>query len=165
MNQLIQKLKFKLLTSPKTCKLVFNLWPPFLGTGIKVVYISDDFKEVKLRLKLRFYNKNYINTQFGGSLFAMTDPFYTFMLLKQLGKNCLICDQAANINYITFGKGDVKASLKLTDMEINQIKEKTANGEKFLPKFNIELLDRKSDKLIAQLTRTLYVRKRKVEKP
>ena len=165
MNQLIQKLKFKLLTSPKTCKLVFNLWPPFLGTGIKVVYISDDFKEVKLRLKLRFYNKNYINTQFGGSLFAMTDPFYTFMLLKQLGKNYLICDQAANINYITFGKGDVKASLKLTDMEINQIKEKTANGEKFLPKFNIELLDRKSDKLIAQLTRTLYVRKRKVEKP
>ena len=89
MNQFIQKLKFKLLTSPKTCKLVFNLWPPFLGTGIKVIYISDDFKEVKLRLKLRFYNKNYINTQFGGSLFAMTDPFFTFMLLKQLGNNYL----------------------------------------------------------------------------
>ena len=163
MKNIVEKIKNKLLTSPRTCKLIFNLWPPFLGTGIKVVSISDDFKDVKLLLKLRFYNKNYINTQFGGSLFAMTDPFFTFMLLKQLGKDYLICDQSASINYISFGKGNVKANLKLTDIDIQTIKDKTASGEKFLPSFNIEILDASDEKIISKVTRILYVKKRPIK--
>lgn len=157
----IDKLKFKLLTSYKTCKLVFNLWPPYWGTGIRVVSISPDFKEVNLLLRLRFYNKNYINTQFGGSLFAMTDPFFTFMLLKQLGSGYMICDKSAVIDFITFGKRDVKACLKITDEQINLVKAKTESGEKYLPEFEVDIVDVETLEIITKLKRTLYVRKRR----
>ena len=93
----------------------------------------------------------------------MTDPFFTFMLLKQLGKDYLICDQSASINYISFGKGNVKANLKLTDIDIQTIKDKTASGEKFLPSFNIEILDASDEKIISKVTRILYVKKRPIK--
>jgi hypothetical protein len=51
-----------------------NFWPPFLGMGIRIVHIAPDMKAVDVEMKLRFWNANYVGTQFGGSLFAMTDP-------------------------------------------------------------------------------------------
>jgi acyl-coenzyme A thioesterase PaaI-like protein len=162
---LIEKLKFSLLTSPRGCRFIFNAWPPFWGTGIKVIAISNDFREVELQLKLKFYNKNYLNTQFGGSLFAMTDPFFTFMVLKQLGPEYTVCDQSATIDFVTFGKNNVKATLNVTQKTLNDIKAKTSDGQKYLPCFECDLIDEKTDQLIAKLRRTLYVRKKKTTPP
>jgi hypothetical protein len=53
-----------------------NFWPPFLGMGIRIQHIAADMKAVDVEMKLRFWNANYVGTHFGGSLFAMTDPFY-----------------------------------------------------------------------------------------
>ena len=57
-----------------------SLWPPFLGAGIRVDHIAPDWREVRSSLKLNFFNRNYVGTHFGGSLFAMTDPFLMLML-------------------------------------------------------------------------------------
>lgn len=152
-----------MLTSPKFCRRLFNLWPPFWGTGIKVNSISDDFREVNLLLKLRFYNKNYINTQFGGSLFSMTDPFFTFMLLFQLGHDYMVCDKSAHIDFVTFGKGDVKADMVITQDQIDDIKQATSSGEKYFPEFEVEICDVNTGDVVARLRRTLYVRKRKTK--
>ena len=63
---------------PKEVKFAFNIWPPFWGAGIRIVSISDDFREVKIRLKLRWWNKNANRTQYGGSIFSLTDPYLLF---------------------------------------------------------------------------------------
>ena len=60
-------------------------WPPFLGAGIRVSSIADDFREAEVELKLGRFNRNYVGTYFGGSLYAMTDPFFMIMLLHNLG--------------------------------------------------------------------------------
>ena len=72
-----------------------NLWPPFLGAGIRIKHIAPDMKSVDLEMKLRFWNANYVGTHFGGSLFAITDAFYMLMLmansgprLRRLGQSC-----------------------------------------------------------------------------
>ena len=62
--------------SAKTLKRLLNVWPPLFFTGIKVLSIQEDFKHAKVKMALRFYNKNFVGTQFGGNLYAMTDPFY-----------------------------------------------------------------------------------------
>jgi len=49
-------------------------YPPFLGAGIRVERVSDDFLEIDVAMGLRWFNRNYVGTQFGGSLYAMTDP-------------------------------------------------------------------------------------------
>ena len=62
-----------------------NLWPPFLGAGIRVKRIAPDMKAVDVEMKLRWWNANYVGTHFGGSLFAITDAFYMLMLMANLG--------------------------------------------------------------------------------
>ena len=67
-----------------------NLWPPFLGAGIRVKHIAPDMKAVDVEMKLRLWNANYVGTHFGGSLFAMTDAFYMLMLMHHLGRLCCV---------------------------------------------------------------------------
>jgi hypothetical protein len=64
-----------------------NLWPPFLGAGIRVRFISRDWRKIVTQLRLYGLNRNYMGTHFGGSLFSMTDPFYMLMLIRTLGKD------------------------------------------------------------------------------
>jgi hypothetical protein len=65
-----------------------KFWPPFLGAGISVKSLSDDFRDAVVELKLGRLNRNYVGTHFGGSLYAMTDPFFMIMLLHNLGGRC-----------------------------------------------------------------------------
>ncbi len=134
-----------------------NLWPPLFFTGIKATYISNDFKEIDVQLKLRWYNRNYVGVHYGGSLFSMTDPWYMLMLFHVLGGTYYVWDKQAEINYIKPGRGKVTAQFRLTDELINQIKEKTATGEKYLPEFMVEIRD-ETNQLIATVKRTLYVK-------
>lgn len=72
-----------------------NLWPPYLGAGIRVRSIAADWSEATVELRQRRLNRNYVGTHFGGSLFAMTDPFYALLLMHRLGERHLVWDQAA----------------------------------------------------------------------
>ena len=75
-----------------------NFWPPFLGAGIRIQQIAPDLKSVDVEMKLRWWNANYVGTQFGGSLFAMTDAFYMLMLMANLGSDYMGWDKAASIS-------------------------------------------------------------------
>src|SRR5437868_13852984 len=81
-----------------------NLWPPFLGAGIRVKRIASDMKAIDVEMKLRWWNANYVGTHFGGSLFAMTDAFYMLMLMANLGRDYIVWDRAASIRYRKPGK-------------------------------------------------------------
>ena len=74
-------------------------WPPFLCTGIRVARLDDDFRFARVELRQRWYNRNYVGTHFGGSLFAMTDPFWMILLLRRLGDDYRVWDQAGEIRF------------------------------------------------------------------
>lgn len=90
-----------------------NIWPPFLGAGIRVKEIDEEFKFARVELKSGLLNRNYVGTHYGGSLFSMTDPFYMLMLLHNLGKDYIVWDKAAEINYKKPGKGRLRADFNL----------------------------------------------------
>ena len=75
-------------------KRKLNLYPPYWGTGIFVKKISPDFREIIVQMKMTWYNRNYVNTHFGGSLYSMTDPFFMLMLMQILGKEYIVWDKA-----------------------------------------------------------------------
>lgn len=52
MNKTLSK-----LYQPNIVKWALNSWPPFWGAGIHIESISADFREVRIRLKLRWWNK------------------------------------------------------------------------------------------------------------
>ena len=77
----------KLARKVRFLRWLLNFYPPYLGAGVKVRYISSDFREVRVSMGLKWYNRNYVRTQFGGSLYSMTDPFYMLMLMENLGRD------------------------------------------------------------------------------
>src|SRR5271168_3206280 len=98
-----------------------NLWPPFLGAGIRVKHIALDMKTVEVEMRLNFWNANYVGTHFGGSLFAMTDPFYMLMLMANLGRDYVVWDKAAIIRNRKPGRGTVRAEFRLSDSQIDDV--------------------------------------------
>ncbi len=99
-------------------KWVLNFYPPYLFTGIIVRKISADYHQARVEMGLHWYNGNFFRTQFGGSLYAMVDPLYALMLYHILGKEYIVWDQAAKIEFIQPGRGRVFAGFKISKEEI-----------------------------------------------
>jgi acyl-coenzyme A thioesterase PaaI-like protein len=141
-----------------------NFWPPFLGMGIRIRRIAPDMKAVDVEMKLRFWNANYVGTHFGGSLFAMTDPFYMLMLMANLGRDYIVWDKAATIRYKKPGRGTVRAEFRLSDSQIDDIREKLKTLPKNEPVFTVEVKD-EAGIVIAEVEKVLHIRKRPAAEP
>lgn len=131
----------KLARKVRFLRWLLNFYPPYLGAGVKVRYISSDFREVRVSMGLKWYNRNYVRTQFGGSLYSMTDPFYMLMLMENLGRDYVVWDKAAHIEFISPGQGTVHAEFKIDEDMLNTIREHTAAGEKYLPNYQVDVRD------------------------
>jgi hypothetical protein len=142
----------------KYFKLI-NFYPPFLGAGIYVHQYSKDFKYIEVNMKLRWYNKNVFGTHFGGSLYAMCDPFYVFMIMYNLGKNYIVWDKAANIKFLKPGTGLVKTIFEIDQNTISDIKKIVDENKKGDFTFNTTIQSKEGE-TIAIVEKVIYVRKK-----
>ncbi len=148
--------------NPRVFRFLLNLWPPMVGAGISVRHVSEDWMLARVRLSFRFYNRNMVGTQFGGSLFAMTDAMYMLMLLQHIGRDHWIWDKSAEIDFLKPGKGPVFAQFTLDQNRINAIVAAAAVKQKHYELFMVDITDSEGE-IIARVKRTIYVR-RKPEK-
>lgn len=139
-------------------RLAMNLWPPFVGAGIHVLGISPDYREVRVRMRLRWYNRNYMGTHFGGSLYAMTDPFYVLMMLHNLGRDYIVWDKASNIRYRAPGRRTVFADFRITEAQIAEARARTEGGARYEPTLSVDVVDR-DRRVIATVEKTLFIRR------
>jgi acyl-coenzyme A thioesterase PaaI-like protein len=142
--------------SPALLRLLLNLYPPFWGAGIRIVHVGPNFRTITIRMPLRFYNRNYFGTHFGGSLFAMANFGYVLMLTNILGRDYMVWDKSASIRYLTPGRGTVRVHFALSDDQIMEIRERTASGEKYEPVYLLDIVD-DAGTVIANVEQTLYV--------
>ena len=140
-----------------------NLWLPFWGAGIKIVYASPDYREMRVQLRLRWYNKNYVGTHFGGSMYAMTDPFYMMMLINNLGRDYIVWDKGAQIEFKKPGRGTLSVKFTLNEKQIQSIKEKADTEGKYVFELPVEVTN-ESGEVVAAVSKTLYVRKKGLRK-
>ena len=147
-----------LRVSPRVFRLGMNLWPPFRGAGIRVTRVSDDFREIEVELRLKLLNRNYFGTQFGGSMYAMTDPFHALMMFHNLGRDYIVWDKAGAIRYVKPGRGPVHARFRLDPGAIERAREATAGGDKHEPTFRVEVVDATGD-VVAVVDKTLHIRR------
>ena len=123
------------------------------------MYVSPDYREIKVRMKLRWYNRNYVGTHFGGSLYAMTDPFYMTMLINILGRNYIVWDKAAKIELKKPGRGTVHTHFILSAEEIQEIKAKADEMGTYLFDRLVDVVN-DADEVVTTVIKTLYVRRR-----
>ena len=138
-------------------KLLLNIYPPYVGAGIHVQRITPDFREVIVQMKQRWYNRNYVRTHFGGSLYAMTDPFYMLMLMHNLGREFIVWDKAAAIDFVRPGRGTVTAHFFLAQKTLEDIRTQAKAQERVYPDFTVDVLNEQG-KLVARVEKNLYVR-------
>lgn len=145
--------------TPRLLRFGMNLWPPYLFSGIRVTDIGDDWRSARVELRRHLWNRNYVGTQFGGSLYSMTDPFFMLMIMENLGRDYIVWDKAANIEFVSPGKGPVFADFHIDEHLLEEIRQHTAAGDKYLPKLHVEVRDG-AGTLVARVQKTLYVRRK-----
>lgn len=140
---------------------LINLYLPFLGAGIRITHLQTDWKAIDVEMKLTFWNRNYVGTHFGGSLYAMTDPFYMLMLIENLGPDYIVWDKSATIRFRKPGKGKMVAAFRLTDQQIEELRTDVKLQGKIEPTFNVEVKD-EDGTVIAEVFKVLHVHRKKV---
>ena len=145
---------------PASLRWIFNLWPPFLAAGIRVTRLSPDWREARVELRMRPWNRNYVGTHFGGSLFAMTDPFWMILVKERLGRDYIVWDKAAQIEFVKPGKGTVAAEFRLDDAVLDDLRARAADGGKVLHWFDTYIVDGAGE-VVARVRKQVYVRRKR----
>ncbi len=147
--------------SPNLLKRLLNLYPPYLGAGVKVEYISADWKELHVSMRMRWYNRNAVGTHFGGSLYSMIDPHLMLLLMRLLGKEYLVWDKSAKIEFVTASRKKVMAVIRIAEEDLEAIRRHTEKGDKYFARFFLEIRD-EGNELVAKVEKVIYVRKKRV---
>lgn len=140
---------------------LLNWYPPYLGAGIRCDAIADDFSSAKVSMPLTIYNRNYVGVQFGGSLYAMCDPWFMLLLINSLGREFIVWDKAGSIEYRKPGKGTVTAQFDLPASLMDELRS-LAPDEKKLIDLSVNVLDESGD-VVAKVKKTEYVRRKPLQ--
>lgn len=135
-----------------------NFYPPYLGAGVHVAEWSADHRRVVVEMRLTWWNGNYMGTHFGGSLYAMCDPFFALMVIKNLGPDYVVWDKAASIQFLRPGRGTVRATFQLEAAALDAIRAAVAVAGRTEMTFGVEVLDA-AGKIVAQVEKVVYVRR------
>ena len=136
---------------------LINFYPPLLGAGICIRQMDELTTQVVM--KLTPLNRNLVGTHFGGSLYAMCDPWFMLILMRALGPEYVVWDKAASIQFLQPGRGTVTATFHIPQERIDEIRLVADSGLKIEPTFMVDVVDTQGT-VIAHVEKLLYVRRK-----
>ena len=136
---------------------LINFYPPLLGAGIRSRTIDE--LTIHVEMKLTALNRNIVGVHFGGSLYAMCDPWFMLIMMRALGPDYIVWDKAASIKFVSPGRGTVNAVFQIPQERVNEIRAAADRGEKIEPTFSVDVLGEQGQ-VIAHVEKLLYVRKK-----
>lgn len=147
------------MKNPKFGKLIrkINLYPPYLGMAIRVKSFRDDFTRFEVELRARWYNRNLFGTHFGGSLYAMSDPFFVFIITMNLGKGYVVWDKSAAIDFLKPAKGTILGVFEIGKDRLQEIHAEVDEIGKNTYHFETDLVD-EAGQIVARVSKEIYVR-------
>jgi len=137
----------------------FYAFACYRGTGGKPLYIAEDWSEVHLDLPLSWRTRNYVSTIFGGSIYSAVDPIYMLMLIHRLGKDYVVWDKSASIQFKKPGRETLHARFVVTDEELESIRGALETQRSVDRTYMVELKD-SSETVCATVEKIIYIRKR-----
>jgi acyl-coenzyme A thioesterase PaaI-like protein len=139
---------------------LINFYPPLFGAGIRSRTIDE--RTVEVEMKLTAFNRNIVDVHFGGSLYAMCDPWFMLILMRLLGPDYIVWDKAASIRFKQPGRGKVKARFHVSAERMDQIRLDADRNFKTEPTFTVDVFDEQGQ-VIANVEKLLYVRRKNHE--
>lgn len=146
--------------TPRRLAIGMSLWAPNFFSGIRVRRFSDDWTHATVELHVNVFTRNYVKTAFGGSMSAMTDPYYFMLVMHQLGRDYVVWDTRGEIELIKPGRGVLTAHFHVPKERAAEIRDRAKGGVKVLEWFETEITDRDGD-VVAKVRREVYVREKR----
>ena len=146
--------------TPRRLALGMSLWIPNLCSGIRVRRFSDDWTRATVELHVNLLTRNYVKTAFGGSMSAMTDPYFFMLVMHQLGRDYVVWDTRGEIEFLKPGRGVLTAEFEVTREKAEELRQRARGGAKVLEWFETVITDRDGD-VVATVHREVYIREKK----
>lgn len=144
---------------PWAVRHAFNFHPAYRATGGRITEISDDFRRLRVELRLRRATRNLVGTIFGGSLYGAVDPIYMTMLLRLLGPDYVVWDKAAAIRFRKPGRTRLVADFHIPPAETDEIRHRLEAEPKLDRVYTVEWRDAAGE-LHAEVEKTIHLRKK-----
>jgi hypothetical protein len=138
---------------------VIWLYPPYLGAGISVKSVNASATSYVVQLKRRWYNRNVYGSHFGGSLYAMVDPFFVFAAAAYFGDDYILWDKSAAIEYVSPGRGTVFCEVSIPEERLREMKAEVDQKGKSTFHFDT-VINSSEGKLVAKVEKEIYIRKK-----
>ncbi len=146
--------------TPRRLAVGMSLWFPNLFSGIRIREFSPDWTHATVELHVNLLTRNYVKTAFGGSMSAMTDPYYFMLVRHQLGGDYVVWDTRGEIEFVKPGRGVLTARFEVSPERVADIREKAHGGAKVLEWFETDITDRSGD-VVAHVRREVYIREKR----
>ena len=150
-DQRVKKSKFGKLIKK------INMYPPYLGMGVRVRTFRDDFTRFEVELRARWYNRNLFGTHFGGSLYSMCDPFFVFIVTMNLGRGYIVWDKSAAIEFLKPAKGTILGVFEINKERLEEMRNEVDELGKNTYHFEADLVD-EAGQAVARVSKEVYVR-------
>ncbi|NLP82313.1 DUF4442 domain-containing protein [Microbacterium sp. CFH 90308] len=146
--------------TPRRLAVGMSLWAPNLWSGIRVRRFAEDWTSATVELHVNLVTRNYVKTAFGGSMSAMTDPYFFMLVMHQLGRDYVVWDTRGEIEFVKPGRGVLTAHFEVPREKAEELRERARGGAKVLEWFETDITDAEGD-VVARVRREVYVREKK----
>ena len=144
----------------RTLRWLLRVYPPYVGAGIHAEVVREDMAQVVMRMDMRWWNRNYVGTHFGGSLFAMCDPVFMLLLLRHLGREFEVWDKAATIRFKRPGRGTVRATFDVPPELVDDLRARVPNpGDRYDATLSAVVRD-EAGTVIAEVEKVIFIRRK-----
>jgi acyl-coenzyme A thioesterase PaaI-like protein len=146
--------------TPRRLATGMSLWAPNFFSGIRIRRFSHDWTHATVELHINVITRNFVKTAFGGSMSAMTDPYFFMLVMHQLGRDYVVWDTRGEIEFIKPGRGVLTAEFDVPPEKAAELRERAKDGAKVLEWFETVITDRDGD-VVAKVRREVYIREKK----
>ncbi|GAB2851477.1 DUF4442 domain-containing protein [Microbacterium insulae] len=146
--------------TPRRLAIGMSLWAPNLWSGIRVTHFAEDWTQATVELHVNALTRNYVGTAFGGSMSAMTDPYFFMLVMHQLGRDYVVWDTRGEIEFVKPGRGVLTAHFAVPRERAEELRERARGGASVREWFETEITDAAGD-VVARVRREVYVREKR----
>jgi len=155
--QTIARHGVKLFPQHKLMKLGFNCSPMYRRSTARVETVSEDLRQVTIRLPISYRNRNYVGSIFGGSMFSAVDPIPMVQLINLLDNSYVVWDKSAQVRFKALAREDLYADFSYTESELADIRAQVAESHEIEIVKIASLTDKDRARVFCEVEKTIYV--------
>jgi len=135
---------------------LLNFYPIYFFSGVKIK-ISNNCKQITIKVPLRWYTKNNSGVMFGGLICLASDPFPS-IVFQRLIPGSRAWSAMHKVDYLKPSTTQIVAKIQISDAEITDLTNQLEQSGKARRDFEYYFYDI-YNRQIARITSTTYLKK------